>query len=188
MNFWELVIIAIALSMDAFAVAVCKGLALPQYKVHNSIAAGLYFGIFQAFMPLLGYIIGSQFTVLILNVGHLIAFAVLTIIGINMIRESKSCANENKDCSFGFKRMVILSLATSIDAFAIGISFAFLKADISSALITIGITTFIISFAGVKLGNMFKGRYKSKAETAGGIILILMGVKMLLEHFGIVSF
>lgn len=188
MSFLELLIIAVALSMDAFAVSVCKGLALPQYKFRNSLTAGLYFGTFQALMPLLGYLIGSQFAALILNVGHLVAFAVLIVIGINMIRESRTCDKKNKECSFGFKRMAILSLATSIDAFAIGISFALLQVNIISAVIIIGMTTFIISFAGVKLGNMFGGRYKSKAEFAGGIILIFMGIKILLEHIGIVLF
>lgn len=188
MNFWELLIISVALSMDAFAVAICKGVALQSYKVRCSIAAGLYFGIFQALMPLLGYIIGIQFATQILNIGHLVAFAVLVIIGVNMIRESKTCEQGKYKCSLGFYAMIPLALATSVDALAVGISFAFLKVNIIFACVTIGVTTFVISFAGVKIGNIAKAKHKSKAELAGGIVLILMGIKMLLEHLNIISF
>ncbi len=187
MHFLELLIIALGLSMDAFAVAVCKGLAQHQHSAKKSLITGLYFGGFQALMPLLGYLLGKQFASAITTVDHWIALALLSIIGINMIRESRSCDVKASN-SFGFKNMVVLSLATSIDALAIGITFAFLKVDIVTAVLTIGIITFAISFAGVKLGSVFGVRFKSKAEIAGGIILILMGVKILLEHLGIIAF
>ena len=188
MGFLELFIIAVALSMDAFAVAVCKGLALPRYSIRHSVIAGSYFGIFQALMPLIGFFIGSQFASAVLHIGPLIAFIVLSAIGINMIRESRSCDTAGASCSFGFKRMTILSLATSIDALAVGVTFALLGANIVPSVITIGITTFVISFAGVKLGSVFGVRYKAKAELAGGIILILMGLKLLLEYLGVIHF
>ena len=188
MGFLELFIIAVALSMDAFAVSICKGLALPKYRLRHSVIAGSYFGAFQALMPLIGFFIGSQFASAVLHAGHLIAFIVLSAIGINMIRESRSCEPSGKNCGFDFKRMTILSLATSIDALAVGVTFALLEADIVPSVITIGFTTFSISFAGVKLGSVFGIRYKAKAELAGGIILILMGIKLLLEHFGIIHF
>ena len=181
-------VIAVALSMDALAVAVCKGLSVKEYKVRHSVIAGGYFGAFQAFMPLLGYLLGTQFAAHIIEFDHWIAFALLSIIGINMIRESRCCTANNLSCSFGFKRMAILSLATSIDALAIGVTLAFLQVSIVPAVLTIGITTFVISFLGVKLGSVFGVKYKSKAELTGGIILILMGIKILLEHLGIINF
>ncbi len=187
MHYLELLIIALGLSMDAFAVAVCKGLAQHQHSIKNSLITGLYFGGFQALMPLLGYFLGKQFAGAITSVDHWIALALLSIIGINMIRESRSCDVKASN-SFGFKNMVVLSLATSVDALAIGITFAFLKVDIVAAVLTIGVITFAISFAGVKLGSVFGSRFKSKAEIAGGIILILMGLKILLEHLGVISF
>ncbi len=187
MHYLELLIIAVGLSMDAFAVAVCKGLAQHQHSVKNSLITGLYFGGFQALMPLIGYFLGKQFAGAITSVDHWIALALLSIIGINMIRESRSCDVKASN-SFGFKNMVVLSLATSVDALAIGITFAFLKVDIVAAVLTIGVITFAISFAGVKLGSVFGSRFKSKAEIAGGIILILMGLKILLEHLGVISF
>lgn len=188
MSFWELLIIAVGLSMDAFAVAVCKGLSTPQYKIRHSVITGAYFGAFQALMPLLGFLLGTQFADHIIEVDHWIAFALLSIIGINMIRESRSCATSSTSCSYGFRRMTILSLATSIDALAIGITFAFLQVAIVPAVLTIGVTTFVISFLGVRIGSVFGGRLKSKAELAGGLILILMGVKILLEHLGVINF
>jgi len=188
MSFWELMVIAVALSMDAFAVAVCKGLSVKEYSIKHSFVAGGYFGTFQALMPLIGYLLGTQFAAHIIQFDHWIAFVLLSIIGINMIRESRCCTVSDASCSFGFKRMTILSLATSIDALAIGVTFAFLKVSIVPAVITIGITTFAISFVGVKIGSVFGVKYKSKAELAGGIILILMGIKILLEHLGIIHF
>lgn len=187
MHYFELLIIAVGLSMDAFAVAVCKGLAQKQHNMKNSLITGAYFGGFQALMPLLGYFLGTQFADAITAVDHWIAFALLSLIGINMIRESRSC-DAKANSSFGFKNMVVLSLATSIDALAIGITFAFLKVDIVSAVLTIGAITFAISFVGVKLGSVFGIRFKSKAEITGGVILILMGLKILLEHLGVISF
>lgn len=188
MSFLELLIIAVGLSMDAFAVAICKGLAQPGYSVRHSVITGAYFGVFQALMPLLGFLIGTQFAACVVAVDHWIAFALLSIIGINMIRESRSCTPENVNRSFGFKRMIVLSLATSIDALAVGVTFAFLKVAIVPAVITIGATTFIISSAGVKIGSVCGERFKSRAELAGGVILMLMGVKILLEHLGVIGF
>jgi putative Mn2+ efflux pump MntP len=187
MHYFELLIIAVGLSMDAFAVAVCKGLAQHQHSVKNSLITGVYFGGFQALMPLIGYFLGKQFASAITSVDHWIALALLSIIGINMIRESRSCDVKTSN-SFGFKNMVVLSLATSVDALAIGITFAFLQVDIVPAVLTIGVITFAISFAGVKLGSVFGSKFKSKAEIAGGVILILMGLKILLEHLGVISF
>lgn len=183
----ELLIIAVGLSMDAFAVAVCKGLSQRQHSMKNALITGVYFGGFQALMPLIGYLLGTTFADYITVVDHWIAFALLSIIGINMIRESRSC-DVIRDNSFGFKRMAVLSLATSIDALAIGITFAFLKVDILPAVLSIGVITFVISFLGVKLGSVFGAKFKTKAEITGGVILILMGIKILLEHLGVISF
>ncbi len=187
MHYFELLIIAAGLSMDAFAVAVCKGLAQHQHSVKNSLITGVYFGGFQALMPLLGFLLGRQFADAIKTVDHWIAFTLLVIIGLNMIRESRSC-DIKAGQSFGFKSMVPLALATSIDALAIGVTFAFLNVDIVPAVLTIGVVTFSISFAGVKLGSVFGSRFKSKAEITGGAILILMGIKILLEHLGVICF
>ncbi len=187
MHYLELLIIAVGLSMDAFAVAVCKGLAQEQHSIKNSFVTGIYFGGFQALMPLLGYLLGTQFADSITAVDHWIAVALLSIIGINMIRESRSCDVKTSN-SFGFKKMAVLSLATSIDALAVGITFAFLKVSIVPAVLTIGVITFAISFVGVKLGSVFGSRFKSKAEVAGGVILVLMGLKILFDHLGMISF
>ena len=181
MNLWELFVIAVGLSMDAFAVSICKGLSMKKMSWKNGIIAGLYFGGFQAGMPLIGYVLGTQFKVLITSIDHWIAFILLSLIGINMIRESGGEA-ENLDACFTFKAMLPLAVATSIDALAVGVTFAFLKVQIIPAVSFIGITTFVISCAGVLIGNRFGAKYKSKAEIAGGIVLILMGVKILLEH------
>jgi len=171
--------------MDAFAVSVCKGLSVGRVTVKHSLICGIYFGAFQAFMPLLGFFLGARLGGLIENVDHWIVFALLAVIGINMIRESKSEA-EDLNCSFGFGSMLPLALATSIDALAVGVSFAFLRVDnIFFPVSLIGITTFILSVIGVKIGNVFGLKYKSKAELAGGIVLVLMGVKILFEHLGI---
>ncbi len=181
MSFWELFIIAVGLSADAFAVSVCKGLSVPKLRSENIFVTGLYFGGFQALMPFLGFWLGNSFSSLIVNFDHWIAFILLGVIGFNMIRESRECA-EKIEGAFNFKAMLPLAIATSIDALAVGITFAFLKVKITGAISLIGITTFILSCIGVIIGNKFGGRYKSKAELTGGIVLILMGIKILIEH------
>lgn len=182
MGIWELLIIAIGLSMDAFAVAVCKGLSMQKMNYKHAFVTGCFFGGFQALMPLLGYMLGIQFKDYIIFIDHWIAFVLLSVIGINMIRESRNKHCENVGNHFELKKMAILSLATSIDALAVGVTLAFLQVNIIPAVSMIGITTFIFSFIGVKMGNIFGGRLKSKAEFAGGIILISMGIKILIEH------
>ncbi len=181
MSLWELFVIAVGLSADAFAVSVCKGLSVQKIKQNNIFTTGLYFGGFQAFMPLIGFWLGSSFSSLIANFDHWIAFILLGVIGFNMIKESRECA-EKIEGLFNFKAMLPLAVATSIDALAVGITFAFLKVNIIPAVSLIGATTFILSCIGVIIGNKFGGKYKSKAELAGGIVLILMGIKILLEH------
>ena len=176
----ELFMVAVGLSMDAFAISICKGLTLRKMEWDKSLITGIYFGFFQAMMPLIGYVLGIQFSQSITNFDHWIAFILLSYIGINMIKESKEDETQNQ--SFGFKTMIPLAIASSIDALAVGITFAFLNVNIITAVIFIGITTFIFSFFGVKIGNVFGSKYKSKAELCGGIILILMGVKILIEH------
>ena len=185
MGLLELFILAVGLSMDAFAVSVCKGLAMPKITVKKAAVVGIWFGGFQALMPALGYLLGSQFKDSITAIDHWIAFILLGIIGGNMIREACSGECENESDSLDIKTMFLLAVATSTDALAVGITFAFLKVNIAAAVSFIGITTFIISAAGVKIGNIFGTKYKSKAELAGGIILILLGLKILLEHLGI---
>ncbi len=180
-----LFVIALGLSMDAFAVSICKGLAMKKITLKKAIIVGLWFGGFQALMPLIGYILGSQFEHYITAIDHWIAFIMLGLIGISMIKEALGKEEECQDDSLAFKTMLILALATSIDALAVGITFAFLQVTILSAVLFIGIITFVLSMIGVKAGNVFGIRYKSKAELAGGIILILMGTKILLEHLGI---
>mgnify|MGYP000913340243 CR=1 FL=1 len=193
MSLVELFLIAVGVSMDAFAVAICKGLSFKTVRLKNAGIVGLYFGIFQAGMPLIGYLLGSQFENLITAYDHWIAFALLAIIGINMIKESfeeecEECRDENdadEDKILSFKNMVVLAIATSIDALAVGVTFAFLQIDIVPAVSFIGIVTLVLSAIGVWIGNVFGARYKSKAVLAGGIILILMGLKILLEHTNI---
>ncbi len=186
MGFTELFIIALGLSMDAFAVSVCKGLSVKKLSLRHTLIAGAYFGGFQALMPLLGYFLGVQFESLIQSVDHWVAFALLSVIGINMIRESRGDPEE-LDASFAFKAMLPLAIATSIDALAVGITFAFLRVDILAAVCLIGATTFILSALGVKIGHVFGAKYKAKAELAGGIVLIVMGLKILLEHLGVIG-
>ena len=178
-------ILAVGLSMDAFAVSVCKGLAMPKISVKKAVIVGIWFGGFQALMPALGYLLGSQFKDSITAVDHWIAFILLGIIGGNMIREACSGECEKENDSLDIKTMFLLAVATSIDALAVGITFAFLKVNIVAAVSFIGATTFIISAAGVKIGNIFGTKYKAKAELAGGVILILLGLKILLEHLGV---
>ena len=184
MGLIELFLIAVGLSMDAFAVSVCKGLAMPKCTFKKAAIVGLWFGGFQALMPAIGYILGAQFQEAIASIDHWIAFVLLALIGGNMIHEALDNDEEEADASLDVKTMFLLAVATSIDALAIGITFAFLKVYIIPAVCFIGIVTFIISFAGVKIGNVFGARYKNKAEIVGGIILILLGLKILLEHLG----
>lgn len=184
MGLIELFLIAVGLSMDAFAVSVCKGLAMPKCTFKKAAIVGLWFGGFQALMPAIGYILGAQFQEAIASIDHWIAFVLLALIGGNMIHEALDNDEEEADASLDVKTMFLLAVATSIDALAIGITFAFLKVNIIPAVCFIGIVTFIISFAGVKIGNVFGARYKNKAEIVGGVILILLGLKILLEHPG----
>ena len=184
MGLIELFLIAVGLSMDAFAVSVCKGLAMPKCTFKKAAIVGLWFGGFQALMPAIGYILGAQFQEAIASIDHWIAFVLLALIGGNMIHEALDNDEEEADASLDVKTMFLLAVATSIDALAIGITFAFLKVNIIPAVCFIGIVTFIISFAGVKIGNVFGARYKNKAEIVGGIIPILLGLKILLEHLG----
>ena len=173
MGFVELFLIAVGLSMDAFAVSICKGLSMPKMKWKNAILAGVYFGGFQALMPAIGYLLGSQFENVIVNVDHWIAFVLLAIIGINMIREALG-EGESLDDSFDVKTMLLLAVATSIDALAVGVTFAFLRVNIVTAVIFIGCTTFVFGVAGIKIGNVFGSRFRAKAQIAGGVILILI--------------
>ena len=184
MGLIELFLIAVGLSMDAFAVSVCKGLAMPKCTFKKAAIVGLWFGGFQALMPAIGYVLGAQFQEAIASIDHWIAFVLLALIGGNMIHEALDNDEEEADASLDVKTMFLLAVATSIDALAIGITFAFLKVNIIPAVCFIGIVTFIISFSGVKIGNVFGARYKNKAEIVGGIILILLGLKILLEHLG----
>ncbi|WP_270202891.1 MULTISPECIES: manganese efflux pump MntP [unclassified Coprococcus] len=184
MGLIELFLIAVGLSMDAFAVSVCKGLAMPKCTFKKAAIVGLWFGGFQALMPAIGYVLGAQFQETIASIDHWIAFVLLALIGGNMIHEALDNDEEEADASLDVKTMFLLAVATSIDALAIGITFAFLKVNIIPAVCFIGIVTFIISFAGVKIGNVFGARYKNKAEIVGGVILILLGLKILLEHLG----
>ena len=181
----EILLISIGLAMDAFAVSICKGLSMKKKNWKKAGIIGLYFGIFQAGMPLIGYFLGSTFANFVINVDHWIAFILLGFIGVNMIKEalSKECdsLNDNVD----FKTMIILAIATSIDALAIGVTFAFLKVNVVLAVSSIGIITCILSVVGVKIGNVFGDKYENKAQFAGGLILILLGTKILLEHIGI---
>ncbi len=188
MSIMELFILAVGLAMDAFAVAVCKGLSIRALKIRQALLVGLWFGLFQALMPALGYLLGSAFSGLVQSVDHWIAFILLAIIGGNMIREGVQGEEEDANPSLSFGVMFMLAVATSIDALAVGITFAFLNVKIWAAVSLIGVITFAISSVGVKIGNLFGARYKSKAEFFGGAVLILIGLKILLEHLGILSF
>lgn len=182
----ELFIIAVGLSMDAFAASVCKGLAMQRMNRKQALIIGAFFGGFQAAMPLLGYFLGIQFSDKIEAFDHWIAAGLLAVIGVNMIREAFS-KDEKPDTGFSIKGILVLAVATSIDALAVGVSFAFLRVNILTAVVFIGVTTFAISVAGVKIGNLFGNKYKRKAEIAGGTILIAIGVKILLEHLGVIG-
>ena len=186
MSLAELFILAVGLSMDAFAVSICKGLGQPKLKPGHMVITGLYFGGFQALMPLLGYILGAQFARFISGFDHWVVFGLLAFIGVGMIRESREQACP-ADKGFSPKEMLPLAVATSIDALAIGVTFAFLQVQIVSAVSFIGVITFVLSIAGIKMGNLFGAKYKSRAELFGGVVLIAMGVKILLEHLGLLS-
>ena len=187
MGLLELFILAAGLSMDAFAVSVCKGLAMPKITLKRTLTVGLWFGGFQALMPAAGYLLGVQFRDKITAVDHWIAFILLGLIGANMIKEACSGDCEEENESLDIRTMFLLAVATSIDALAVGITFAFLDVHLLAAVSFIGITTFTLSAAGVKIGNVFGTRCKAKAELAGGVILILLGLKILLEHLGILT-
>lgn len=184
MNIFELFILAIGLSMDAFAVSVCKGLSLGRINAKHMCIAGAWFGGFQALMPLVGYFGGRFFVDKVTRYSHWVAFVLLVFIGAGMIKESKEEEHVNADMDI--KSMFILAVATSIDALAVGVTFAFLKVEIVSAVFFIGVITFVCSAAGVKIGSLFGMKYKSKAELCGGIILILTGTKILLEGLGMI--
>lgn len=187
MGFIDIFLIGVALSMDAFAVSICKGLSVEKVQPKHLLTAGVYFGGFQALMPLIGFLLGFKFEKFIVSVDHWIAFVLLAVIGGNMIKEALDKEEPEHNASFSFKTMLPLAVATSIDALAVGISFAFLGVNIVEAAILIGITTFVLSGVGVYVGNIFGAKYKSKAEIAGGVVLILIGLKILLEHLGIIG-
>ena len=184
MGFIELLIIAIGLAMDAFAVSIGKGLSVRCIRPRHALSVGLWFGGFQALMPLVGFLVGISFASLVTNIDHWIAFLLLAIIGFNMIREALHGDDDEADAKpdFSFMNMLTLAIATSIDALAVGVSFAFLGVNIWWAIAVIGVVTMLISMFGLKVGNIFGCKYKSKAEIAGGVILILIGLKILLEH------
>ncbi|MGN0315866.1 MAG: manganese efflux pump MntP family protein [Fusicatenibacter sp.] len=187
MSLGALFILAVGLAMDAFAVSVCKGLAMQKIQWKQAGLVGLWFGGFQALMPLIGYLLGVGFESRIKAIDHWIAFALLVLIGVNMIREACSKEEEEADEKLDAKTMFLLAVATSIDALAVGVTFAFLSVQIVPAVSFIGIVTFVISAAGVYIGHQFGMRYKAKAEIAGGVILILIGTRILLEHLGILG-
>lgn len=185
MGILELFLVAVGLSMDAFAVAVCKGLAVKEVRPRHMALTGLWFGGFQALMPVIGYFIGAQFKDAIASIDHWIAFGLLAVIGGNMVREALSKEEEPADASMSPGKMFPLAVATSIDALAVGVGFAFLEVHIWLAALFIGVVTFLLSAAGVKVGSLFGAKYKSRAELCGGVILILLGLKILLEHLGV---
>lgn len=187
MDLLSLFILAVGLSMDAFAVSICKGLAMDRVTLKKAGIVGLWFGGFQALMPAIGYLLGSRFEQFITAIDHWIAFILLGIIGASMIKEALSKDEEHATASLDVNTMFLLAVATSIDALAVGVTFAFLQVTIVAAVLFIGMTTLILSMIGVKVGNIFGLRYKAKAEIAGGVILILMGIKILLEHLGILG-
>lgn len=187
MDLLSLFILAVGLSMDAFAVSICKGLAMDRVTLKKAGIVGLWFGGFQALMPAIGYLLGSRFEQFITAIDHWIAFILLGIIGASMIKEALSKDEEHATASLDVNTMFLLAVATSIDALAVGVTFAFLQVNILAAVLFIGMTTLSLSMIGVKVGNIFGLRYKAKAEIAGGVILILMGIKILLEHLGILG-
>lgn len=189
MGIFELLLLSIGLGMDAFAVSVCKGISMKKMDWKKACIVGLYFGGFQALMPVIGYFFGTSFQSIITNIDHWVAFVLLGIIGGKMIQEAfqKDKDEEEYSSDVSVKTMLILSVATSIDALAVGITFAFLNVNLLLAITFIGLITFVLSVVGTKIGNRFGDKYKGKAEFIGGIILILIGFKILFEHLGIIS-
>ena len=191
MGILELFLIGVGLSMDAFAVAICQGLCMPKLNLRHGAIIALFFGGFQALMPFLGWVLGSQFANYIQNIDHWVAFVLLALIGGNMIREAMSPEDEETACAvdyrLDYKQLFLMAIATSIDALAVGVTFAFLRVKIVPAVTLIGCTTFCLSLVGVVVGNFFGARYKRRAELTGGIILVLLGLKILLEHLGILG-
>ena len=191
MGFLELFLLAVGLSMDAFAVSICKGLSVKKARLKESVICGVWFGGFQALMPLIGFFLGTLFADAIKAIDHWVAFGLLAIIGANMLKEffeKECCECENHNNDFAFKTMLVMAIATSIDALAVGISLAMAgNVNIFAAVALIGVTTFAFSALGVKIGNVFGSRFEKPAQLAGGIILILLGVKILLEHLGILG-
>ena len=188
MGLAELVLLAVGLSMDAFAVSICKGLGMKKINLKVAMVLGLFFGGFQAGMPVIGWALGSQFMGIIGPIDHWIAFVLLVFIGFNMIREARSDEENESNDRFDFKTMLPLAVATSIDALAVGVTFAFLRVNIVPAVSFIGCITFLLSAIGLKAGNIIGAKNRSRAEFAGGLVLILMGIKILLEHLGVISF
>ena len=188
MGILEIFLIGVGLSMDAFAVSICKGLSTQKLRLRHYLIIGAWFGGFQALMPTVGYFLGATFEQYITSFDHWVAFVLLAAIGANMIKESFSKETDESSGSFSCKTMLLLALATSIDALAVGITFALLPdVNVPLTVALIGVTTFVLSAAGLKVGNVFGARYKAKAERLGGIILILIGLKILLEHLGVLS-
>ena len=185
MSLFELILVAVGLSMDAFAVSVCKGLSMQRIDRRYTALIGVFFGGFQALMPLLGYLLGSRFAVYIERFDHWVAFVLLALIGGGMIRESRDEAEEETYHGVDYKELLLLAVATSIDALAVGVTFAFFEVRVLPAAALIGCITFALSLVGVVVGNRFGARYKGRAELTGGVILILIGLKILLEHLGI---
>ena len=192
MSVIELLLIGVGLSMDAFAVSICQGLSMTRIRWGHALVVGLYFGGFQALMPFLGWVLGSQFAGRIQSIDHWVAFVLLVFIGGNMIREalgdSESEEEASAEAAVDHRQLLLMAVATSIDALAVGVTFAFLDTAIVPAISIIGTTTFCISVAGVAVGCWFGARYKKRAEITGGVILILLGVKILLEHVGLLPF
>ena len=188
MGLLELFVIAVGLSMDAFAVSICKGLSVRELKPKHALTVGVYFGGFQMLMPLIGFALGVRFQSFITSIDHWIAFVLLAFIGFNMIREARSDEENESNDRFDFKTMLPLAVATSIDALAVGVTFAFLRVNIVPAVSFIGCITFLLSAIGLKAGNIIGAKNRSRAEFAGGLVLILMGIKILLEHLGVISF
>ena len=184
MSILSIGLVALGLAMDAFSVAICKGLSMKKFELKKSVIIGLYFGVFQGIMPIIGYMLGETFVNVIEKYDHWIAFALLLFIGINMIREAfdkDEAVNEQVD----FKSMIWLAIATSIDALTVGVTFSFLKVNILFAALLIGLITYILSIVGVIIGNKFGAKYKAGAEVTGGLILIIMGIKIVVEHLGL---
>lgn len=188
MSIFEIILIGVSLAMDAFAVSICKGLSMKKMNWKSAVIIALYFGAFQALMPVLGYLLGTTFSGFVESVDHWIAFVLLSIIGGNMIKESFSSEEEKRNDNVDVKTMLILSIATSIDALAVGVTFAFFKTNIILSISVIGLITFALSIIGVKIGNKFGDKFQNKAEFLGGVILIIIGIKILLEHLEILQF